>query len=188
MFCGSNEGVVSRFVEVAQVLGRTVAERGLGLVYGGGRVGLMGVIADAALEAGGEVIGVMPAHLVDREIGHLGLTALEVTTSMHDRKARMAELADGFVVLPGGFGTFEEAIEVLTWNQLGLMSKPVVFLDVDGFYGSLFEFFDEAVSAGFIREEHRALVLLATSAVDAVDLACTDAPVTRHKWIDLDRT
>ncbi len=127
------------------------------VVYGGGKVGLMGQLADAALAAGGEVVGVMPAHLVEREIAHPGLSRLEVTSSMHERKAMMAELASGFIALPGGFGTFEEVIEILTWNQLGLMSKPVVFLDVDGFYTPLLDFFDRSVDARFVRPDHRSL-------------------------------
>jgi uncharacterized protein (TIGR00730 family) len=188
VFCGSNTGADAVFTEAARDLGTSLADHGFGLVYGGGRVGLMGVVADAALAGGAEVIGVMPAHLVDREIGHRGLTALEVTESMHERKARMAELADGFLVLPGGFGTYEEAIEVLTWNQLGLMTKPVVFVDVAGFYAPLMDFFDAAVRAGFVRDSHRALVQLARTPAEALEMVAREAPITEHKWIDLDRT
>ena len=156
-------------------------------MYGGGKVGLMGQLADAALAAGGEVVGVMPAHLVDREIAHPGLSRLEVTSSMHERKAMMAELASGFIALPGGFGTFEEVIEILTWNQLGLMSKPVVFLDVDGFYAPLLDFFDRSVDARFVRPDHRSLAQRAVTVAEAIDRATSTPPATPHKWIDLDR-
>jgi uncharacterized protein (TIGR00730 family) len=188
VFCGSNAGVTPAFGETAAALGAELARRGLTLVYGGGHVGLMGAVADAALAAGGEVVGVMPRHLVDREIAHTGLTELVVTASMHERKARMAELADGFVAMPGGFGTIEEVVEVLTWNQLGLVTKPVVFLDVEGFWSSLLSFFDVSVDAGFVRQVHRSLAQLATSAEEAVDLATRPAPITTHKWMDLDAT
>jgi len=164
-----------------------MAAEGIGLVYGGGRVGLMGALADAVLAAGGEVTGVMPRHLVDREIAHRGLTALEVTASMHERKARMAELADGFIALPGGFGTFEEVIEVLTWNQLGLLAAPVVLLDVEGFYEPLLTAFDRAVTGGFLRESHRRLARRAGDVATALRLATEPVTDVEHKWIDLDR-
>ncbi|MGH9135334.1 MAG: TIGR00730 family Rossman fold protein [Ilumatobacteraceae bacterium] len=186
VFCGSNAGASPSFAATARELGAALAARGVGVVYGGGHVGLMGQMADAALEAGGEVIGVMPAHLVAREIAHPGLSRLEVTSSMHERKALMADLATGFVALPGGFGTFEEVIEILTWNQLGLMSKAVVFLDVDGFYTPLLDFFDRSVDARFVSPDHRALAQRATTTGDAVDLATAPPPLTPHKWIDLD--
>jgi hypothetical protein len=187
VFCGSNVGSSASFVEAARELGHGLATRGLGVVYGGGKVGLMGELADAALDAGAEVTGVMPAHLVDREIAHSGLSRLEVTASMHERKALMAELASGFIALPGGFGTFEEVIEILTWNQLGLMSKPVVFLDVDGFYTPLLDFLDRAVDARFVRPEHRSLAQRADTVADAIEHATSAPPATGHKWIDLDR-
>jgi uncharacterized protein (TIGR00730 family) len=187
VFCGSNVGASESYVAAARELGAGLAARGIGVVYGGGKVGLMGRLADAALEAGGEVVGVMPAHLVEREIAHPGLSRLEVTASMHERKALMAELASGFIALPGGFGTFEEVIEILTWNQLGLMSKPVVFLDVDGFYAPLLHFFDRSVEASFVRPEHRMLAQRATTVADAIDLARSTPPAIPHKWIDLDR-
>jgi uncharacterized protein (TIGR00730 family) len=186
VFCGSNAGASDAFVATARELGAGLAARGLGLVYGGGKVGLMGQVADAALAAGGRVIGVIPEHMVPREVAHGGLTRLEVTPSMHARKARMAELAVGFVALPGGFGTFEEVIEILTWNQLGLMAKPVVLLDVDGFYTPLLRFFDAAVDARFVRPEHRALAQRATSVTAAIEAALAPPPATPHKWLDLD--
>ncbi len=152
----------------------------------------MGAVADAALAAGGEVTGVMPIDLVEREIGHRGLTRLESCDSMHIRKARMAELADGFVVLPGGFGTLDEVMEILTWNQLGLVSSPVVFLDIDGFFEQLFTFMDELVERRFVRLDHRRTAQRATTAADAVMIASagvpsapTDADPT-SKWLDLD--
>jgi hypothetical protein len=185
VFCGSNAGASESFGAAARELGAGLAASGLAVVYGGGKVGLMGQLADAALEAGGEVVGVMPAHLVEREIAHPGLSRLEVTASMHERKALMAELASGFIALPGGFGTFEEVIEILTWNQLGLMSKPVVFLDVDGFYTPLLYFFDRSVEARFVRPGHRSLAQRAITVADAIVRATSTPPATPHKWIDL---
>ena len=188
VFCGSNAGTAAAYAAAARDLGAAMVERGVGLVFGGGRVGLMGVLADAVLDGGGEVIGVMPGHLIDHEVGHTGLTRLEVTRSMHERKARMAELADGVIALPGGFGTFEEVLEVLTWNQLGLLALPVVFLDVDDFYASLLGFLDGAVEAGFVRPAHRALAQRATDVDDALTRALAPPPGgSAHKWIDLDR-
>lgn len=187
VFCGSNAGTSTRFLDVARELGIELADRGIGLVYGGGRVGLMGAVADACLGAGGSVTGVIPAHLVDREVAHESLTELLVTGSMHERKATMARLADGFVALPGGFGTIEETVEILTWNQLGLTRSGVVFVDVDGFYTGLLEWFDHAVTSGFLRREHRGLARSATSVSAAVDLALAPPVATTHKWIDLDR-
>jgi uncharacterized protein (TIGR00730 family) len=188
VFCGSNLGANPAFEATARALGAELARRGVRLVYGGGHVGLMGAVADAALEAGGEVVGVMPVHLVEREVAHTRLTELVVTSSMHERKARMAELADGFVALPGGFGTVEEVVEVVTWNQLGLLAKPVVLLDVDDFWSPLLAFFDAATAAAFVRASHRALAQRATDVAAAVDRATGPAPVSVHKWLDLDVT
>jgi uncharacterized protein (TIGR00730 family) len=187
VFCGSNVGASDRFADTARELGVALARRGLGVVYGGGRVGLMGILADAALGAGGEVVGVMPRHLAAREVGHRSLTRLEIVDSMHARKARMAELADGVIALPGGFGTFEEVIEMLTWNQLGLVATPVVFLDVDGFYAPLLDFFDAAVDAGFLRSSHRSIARHAGDVEEAIALVTAPVAVVEHKWIDLDR-
>jgi hypothetical protein len=160
VFCGSATGRDPRHAEAARLLGRTLAERGLELVYGGGSIGLMGVVADAALAAGGAVTGVIPRALAARELAHRSLTSLQVVESMHQRKARMAELADGFVALPGGMGTLEELAEILTWAQLGLHRRPVGLLDVGGYYLPLIAFLDHAVEAGFLRPEHRALLLV----------------------------
>lgn len=156
VYLGSREGNDPRFRESAVALGRGLAERGLGLVYGGARIGLMGAVADAALEAGGEVIGVMPHHLVDREMAHLGLSELIRVDNMHERKASMAAHADAFVALPGGIGTLEELFEVWTWQYLGLHDKPVGLLDVAGFYQPLLSFLDNAVDAGFLATRTRA--------------------------------
>jgi uncharacterized protein (TIGR00730 family) len=186
VFCGSNVGAAPEYLDQAQHLGSAIARRGLGLVYGGGSVGLMGALADAALEAGGEVVGVITDGLVRAEIAHLGVTSLDVVDSMHERKARMAELSDGFIALPGGFGTLDETVELLTWNQLGLIAKPVVFLDVGGFYSSLFAFFDAGVEAAFIRRSHRMLAQRARSVDEAIALAIAPVPETPHKWIDRD--
>jgi uncharacterized protein (TIGR00730 family) len=187
VFCGSNVGSAPEFVEQAALVGIAIAERGCGLVYGGGHVGLMGIVADAALANGAEVIGVLTDAIVQSEIAHPDLTSLEVVGSMHERKARMADLATGFVVLPGGYGTLDETLELLTWNQLGLLAKPIVFLDVGGFFAPLFAFFDAAVEARFLRSSHRALAQRATSAREAVELATAPAPASGHKWIDRDR-
>jgi uncharacterized protein (TIGR00730 family) len=163
VFCGSSAGHDPAYRASAAQLGRILAERGIGLVYGGGRVGLMGVLADAALAAGGEVIGVIPQALLDREIGHLGLTQLRVVDSMHARKALMGELAEGFIALPGGIGTLEELFEVWTWAQLGLHRKPCGLLDVDGFFAPLVDFLDRLVEAGFIHPTYRAMLAVAST-------------------------
>lgn len=159
VFCGSSTGADPAYAAAARVLGTALAAQGLELVYGGGNVGLMGVIADAALAGGGKVTGVIPEALMAREIGHTGLTDLRVVGSMHDRKAMMASLADAFIAMPGGFGTFEEFFEVVTWTQLGLHAKPAGLLNVDGFYAPLIDFLDRATAAGFIKPPHRAMVL-----------------------------
>ncbi len=154
MFLGSSSGPVSHR-EAAAALGRAVAEAGHGIVYGGAHVGLMGVLADAALAAGGEVVGVLPHNLVEREVGHTGLTRLELVDTMHERKARMAELADAFVALPGGTGTLDELIEIMTWWQLGLHDKPITLYDVDDFWAPFLGLLDHMVANGYARESAR---------------------------------
>jgi uncharacterized protein (TIGR00730 family) len=186
VYCGSNAGSRPGLLEQALQLGVAMGERGIGLVYGGGHVGLMGAVADAVLAAGGEVHGVITANLVEAEVAHGGLTELHVVGSMHERKARMAELAEGFIALPGGFGTLDETMEVLTWNQLGLLTKPVVLFDDDGFFDPLFELFDRAVEAALLRPSHRRLAQRAATVDDALALALAPAPRTEHKWIDRD--
>lgn len=161
VFCGSKHGVRPEYTEAARAMGTALAAAGIDLVYGGGRVGLMGEVADAVLDAGGEVIGVIPHHMSDREIAHYGLTDLRIVGSMHERKALMYELSDGFVALPGGLGTLEELFEITTWSQLGLHAKPTGLLDVDGFYGPLVVFLDRLVSEGFVAERHRRLLRVA---------------------------
>ncbi len=160
VFCGSSPGDRKEYGQAARLLGRTLAERRLALVYGGGNVGLMGQLAAAALEAGGEVIGVIPQRLVEMEVAHLGLTQLQVVGSMHERKARMAELADAFIAAPGGFGTIEEFFEVLTWAQLGLHQKPCGLLNTCGYYGPLLDFLDAAVARRFVQPASRGMILV----------------------------
>ena len=188
LYCGSNAGASKSFSEAAQQFGSALAHRGIGLVYGGGHVGLMGMAADAALAADGEVIGVITEQLVRAEVAHSRLTRLEVVRTMHERKARLTELANGFVVLPGGFGTVDEFAEALTWNQLGLISKPVVLLDVDGFWSPVFDWMFRAVEAGFVRDSHRMLAQRAHTVDEAIALATGPVPDVPHKWIDRDVT
>jgi len=188
VYCGSNAGASPSFTEVAQQLGSALAHRSIGLVYGGGHVGLMGLVADASLDAGGEVIGVITEQLVRAEVAHDGLSRLEVVPTMHARKARLSELADGFIVLPGGFGTLDELAEALTWNQLGLIAKPVVLLDLDAYWGPLFDWMGEAVNAGFVRDSHRMLAQRAHTVDEAIALATAPVPDVGHKWLDRDVT
>lgn len=188
VFCGANPGTDPGFVDLARHLGRSLAEQGHGLVYGGGRVGLMGVLADAALAVGGTVHGYLPRALRDREVGHDGLTELVVTDSMHTRKQAMCDRADGFVALPGGYGTLDEVLEILTWNQIGTIAKPVVFLDPPNasgrYFDSLFRFFDDAVDAGLVRAEHRAMAQRAATPDEAIRIATGPAPASPSKWTD----
>ncbi len=155
VYCGSNTGSKAAYAERAMALGDRIAKEGLSLVYGGGNVGLMGVVADAVLAAGGEVTGVIPQQLVDWEVAHRGVTRLEIVDSMHERKARMFDLSDGFVALPGGFGTLDEMFEMLTWRQLGLGDKPCAFLDVDDFYDPLLAMMDRMVAERFLHPDQR---------------------------------
>jgi uncharacterized protein (TIGR00730 family) len=168
-------------------LGTILAQRNLELVYGGGHVGLMGTVADAVLAAEGQVIGVIPQSLADKEIAHAGLTRLIVTQSMHDRKAQMAELADGFIALPGGFGTYDELCEIITWGQLGYHRKPIGLLNVAGFYDGLLAFFDQATTAGFIRPQHRAMLMVSDDAAVLLDEFATYSPTYTAKWVDNNR-
>jgi len=170
----------------AQQLGETLAKKGLTLVYGGGNVGLMGVVADATLAAGGQVIGVIPKFLVDKELAHQNLTTLHLVDSMHDRKALMSSLSDGFVALPGGYGTLEEFCEVLTWAQLGLHQKPHGLLNLEGYYDALLTFFDHAVAEKLVRPVHRSLVLEASDSQSLLSLMEAYKPQSVAKWITQD--
>jgi uncharacterized protein (TIGR00730 family) len=184
VYLGSSRGADPAYADGVRALARTCVERGLGIVYGGGDVGLMGVLADTALEAGGEVVGVIPEGLLHREVGHRGLTELRVVGSMHERKALMADLADAFVAAPGGVGTLEELVEVFTWTQLGVHEKPVGLLDVGGFWEPLVTWLDHAVDQRFLRAEHRAMLLRDADPAALLDrLAAWNRPQVR-KWLD----
>ena len=184
VFCGSSPGGRPSYREAAQSLGQELARREIELVYGGGCVGLMGVLADAVMGAGGRVVGVIPAALVAREVAHRGLSELRVVASMHERKATMAEMADAFIALPGGFGTFEEFCEIITWTQLGLHRKPHGLLNVEHFYDPLLALFDHAVAERFIQPEYRQLVKVAGTPSDLIGiLERTEMPAV-EKWID----
>lgn len=188
VFCGSSVGNNPAYVEAATTLGTLLANRGVGLVYGGGNVGLMGVIADAALAAGGEVIGVIPRALADREVAHHGVTDLRVVDSMHTRKAMMADLSDAFLAMPGGVGTFEEFFEAITWTQLGLHRKACGLLNVAGFYTPLAVFIDQAVTDGFIKPVHRAAIVVDDDPARLLDTLTTIEIPDVPKWIRRDET
>jgi uncharacterized protein (TIGR00730 family) len=188
VFCGSSPGLDPAFAASAAEVGRLLAGSGRALVYGGGHVGLMGIVADAALGAGGRVIGVIPQSLMDREVGHLGLTELHIVGSMHERKARMAELSEGFLALPGGIGTLEEFFETWTWAQLGLHAKAFGLLDVAGFYGSLLTFLDQLVEQRFVRAEHRSMLLVGREPGPLLSLMAEHRPPSLPKWIDRSST
>ena len=173
VYCGSANGNDPRFLAEAKSLGKAIAEAGLGLVYGGASVGLMGAVADTALAGGAEVIGVLPEVLWGSEIAHQGLTRLEVVATMHERKARMVKLADAFLMLPGGYGTLDEMMEILTWKQLRLHSKSCVLINTAGYWEGLLGFLDTCVTAGFLKPENRTLLQVAESAEEAVQLICT---------------
>lgn len=166
VYCGSSPGNDPAYVETARAFGAALARRGIGVVYGGGRVGMMGAVADAALAAGGEVVGIIPRFLEEREVAHTGVD-LRVVESMHERKAMMAELADAFVALPGGFGTFEEFFEITTWVQLGLIDAPCILANLDGYYDGIVAAIDHAAASGFINDRNRAIVETYDS-IDAV--------------------
>ena len=187
VFCGSSIGARGTYADAAASLGSELAARGIGLVYGGAGVGLMRVVAAACRSAGGSVTGVIPEWLVEAEVADRDVDDLRIVGTMHERKALMADLAAGFVALPGGFGTFEEFCEVVTWSQLGLHvpAKPCALLDVNGFYSPLLELFDRGVGEGFIRPEHRRLVLAAPDPAGALDvLAAWEPPQPTRKWVD----
>jgi uncharacterized protein (TIGR00730 family) len=184
VFCGSSAGNRPEYRTAAEEMAAELVRRNIGLVYGGGNVGLMGIIADAVLRAGGEAQGVIPEHLMAREVGHKGLTKLHVVHSMHERKALMADLSDAFVALPGGFGTLEEFCEVVTWTQLGLHAEPCGILNTLGFYSSLQAMLDHAMGERFLKPENRALVLARDSPADLLQALEDWRPVHIEKWLD----
>lgn len=182
MFCGSSPGRRPEYREAARALGAHLATSGISLVYGGGKTGLMGAVAGAALAAGGEVIGVMPKPLVDKEVSHPGLTQLHIVASMHERKALMADLADAFVALPGAFGTFDELCEILCWGQLGFHEKACGLWNVAGYWDPMLALFDHAMAEGFLKEPHRRIVLIDDSLERLLDLMRAYKPVHLDKW------
>ena len=186
VFCGSKEGDRAVYREAAAMLGCEIARRGLKLVYGGGNIGLMGVIADAALAEYGEVVGVIPQALFDKEEGHGGLTALHVVASMHERKARMADMSDAFIALPGGFGTFEEFFEILTWAQLGMHRKPCAILNTNGYYDPLLEMFSTGVKSGFIRAKYRDHIIVDSQPTALLERLAALHPPRTEKLMDHD--
>lgn len=185
VFCGSSLGRRPAYQQAAGQLGRVLADSQIELIYGGGNCGLMGILADAALSRGGGVIGIIPNDLVAKEVGHTRLTELRVVATMHERKALMSKLADAFLALPGGFGTFEELFEVITWTQLGLQNKAIGLLNVEGYFDPLLQLMDHAVAEGFVRQEHRALLVASDSPQGLVASLSRSAPkISVDKWID----
>jgi hypothetical protein len=187
VFCGSNKGARVEYVSAAKAMGQALVKRNIGLVYGGGNVGLMGVIADAMLAERGEVIGVIPQALVAREVAHQNLTEQRIVGTMHERKALMAELSDGFIAMPGGMGTFDEFCEILTWAQLGIHQKPCGVLNVENYFTPLLAMFDHAMNEGFLRDSHRALVLEASEPEALLNKLEKYQPQFAEKWLDLDK-
>lgn len=183
VFCGSNSGIRPAYRDAAEQLAVVLVDRGIEIVYGGGKVGLMGTLADAALARGGKVIGVIPESLMAKEVGHHGLTELRVVGSMHGRKALMSDLSDGFIAMPGGFGTFEEFCEIVTWAQMGLHSKPCGLLNLEHYYEPLLAMFDHAVGEGFLHEENRCLVLDDHDAEHLLQKMTQFKPSVVEKWI-----
>jgi uncharacterized protein (TIGR00730 family) len=186
VFCGSSPGIHPAYLHSARALGSLLASEGIGVVYGGANVGLMGAVADAARALGGEVIGVIPRPLVEREVAHTGLDDLRIVGSMHERKALMADLADAFIALPGGIGTFEELFEIYTWAQLGLHRKPLGLLDVAGYYAPLRAMLDHAVDQRFLRSETRAMLAFDDTLAALLERFAEWQPPARPKWIDRD--
>ena len=170
VFCGSKTGNNPRFTQDSIGLGKALAEKDIGLVFGGGSVGLMNEIANAVMQNGGKAYGVIPQHLLDMEVGHNGLTDLRITKDMHERKATIHELSDAFIALPGGFGTFEELMEIVTWSQIQIHDKPIILFNIDGYYDKLIDFIDHAINSGFIRQENRSIIKVVTSTEQCMKL------------------
>ncbi|RSK48737.1 LOG family protein [Hymenobacter rigui] len=183
VYCGASSGTNELFTQQAQAMGRALAERGFTLVYGGGRVGLMGAVADAVMQHGGKAIGVIPDFLADKELAHVGLTELHVVKTMHERKLMMADLAEGFVAMPGGYGTLEELFEVLTWGQLGLHQKPIGVLNVAGYYDHLLRALDHMADEGLLRRENRNQLLSHPEPHGMLDAMLAYQPVSLEKWL-----
>jgi uncharacterized protein (TIGR00730 family) len=185
VFCGSSTGAREAYAAGAKRLGELMAERGIRLVFGGGCIGLMGIMADTVLAHGGEATGVIPDGLVQREIAHRGLTKLHVVETMHQRKALMADLADAFIALPGGYGTLEEFAEIVTWSQLGIQMKPCALLNIEGYWDGLLNFIDHAVSEDFVRAENRGLILVGPTPEEVLDkIAAWKPPMHLERWLD----
>ena len=185
VFCGASSGNNPVYVAAAQAFGKLLAQQNINLVFGGGKVGLMGAVADAVLVAGGQAIGVIPRNLVEREVAHPGLTVMHVVETMHERKALMAELVDGFVALPGGWGTFDEICEILTWNQLGILTKPCGFLNVNGFYNNFSQLFDTCVQEGFVGAERRDNVIWEVDGAVLLERFRNFRAIPTPKWMSL---
>ncbi|MFB9863300.1 LOG family protein [Rufibacter immobilis] len=187
IFCGASSGHHPVYREAAQALGSLFAQKGIRLVYGGGKVGLMGTIADAVLAHGGEVVGVIPQSLVDMEVAHQGLTQLHVVQTMHERKALMAAESDAFVAMPGGFGTFDEFCEIVTWNQLRIIQKPAALFNVNGYFNPFLQMLDQAVTEGFLKAEHKSNLIISDQSQDLLTQLLHHAPVITQKWVDFNR-
>jgi uncharacterized protein (TIGR00730 family) len=183
VFCGSSPGIKQDYAVGARELGLVLAKQNIDLVYGGGHVGLMGIVADAAMSAGAKAIGVIPRCLADKEVAHQGLTELRVVQTMHERKAQMSELSDGFIAMPGGFGTLEELFEVITWAQLGIHKKPFGLFNIAGFFDKLIEFLDFQVEQGFVQPQHREMIIVSDEAEQLVELLSSFQPVAQEKWM-----
>lgn len=188
VYCGSSPGRIPHYREAARELGQMLVDRGLGLVFGGGQVGMMGTVADAVLEAGGEAIGVIPEALARKELMHTGLTRQHVVASMHERKAMMAELADGFIAMPGGWGTFEEIFEILTWSQLGFHRKPCGLLNANGYFDHLAAFLEHAIDQQFVKPENRPMLIIDADAGSLLDRFERYEPPSVKKWISAEET